>query len=66
MFIKIEAGLVVLAAVLAFAVPKLGSRGFEALERTSGMMAERCRKRTQAFLPQNFLISTDAFRAIGG
>ena len=33
MFSEIEAGLTVLALMLAFTVPKLGSRWFEALER---------------------------------
>ena len=41
MFLKIEAGLAVLAVVLAFTVPKLGSRWFEAIERSFGRLAQR-------------------------
>lgn len=41
MFLKIEAALSVLALVLAFAVPKLGSRWFEAIERSFGKLAQR-------------------------
>ncbi|HUZ47210.1 MAG TPA: hypothetical protein VMW54_11300 [Terriglobia bacterium] len=41
MFTAIEAGLVLLAVVLAFTVPKLGTRWFEALERGFGRLAER-------------------------
>jgi len=41
MFLEIEAGLCVLAVVLAFMVPKVGSRWFEALERTFGRLAQR-------------------------
>jgi len=41
MFLEIEAGLCVLAVVLAFTVPKLGSRWFEALERSFGKLAQR-------------------------
>jgi len=41
MFTAIEAGLVLLAAVLAFVVPNLGSRWFEALERGFSRLAER-------------------------
>ena len=41
MFSEIEAGLTVLALMLAFTVPKLGSRWFEALERGFGKLAER-------------------------
>ena len=41
MFLKIEAGLVVLALVLAFTVPNLGSRWFETLERSFGKLARR-------------------------
>ena len=41
MFLGIEAGLVALAVVLAFTVPKLGSHWFEALERAFGRLAER-------------------------
>ncbi|MCL5005774.1 MAG: hypothetical protein M1404_04510 [Acidobacteria bacterium] len=40
-FFEIEAGLTVLAVVLAFAVPTLGSRWFEALERRFGKLAEK-------------------------
>lgn len=36
MFLEIEAGLTVLAVVLAFAVPKLGWRWFEVVERSYG------------------------------
>jgi len=41
MFLEIEAGLCVLAVVLAFTVPNLGSRWFEALERSFGRLAQR-------------------------
>ncbi len=41
MFLKIEAALSVLALVLAFTVPKLGSRWFEAIERSFGKLAQR-------------------------
>ncbi len=41
MFIGMEAGLVVVAVVLAFTVPKLGSCWFEALERGFHRLAER-------------------------
>src|SRR5690348_17936802 len=41
MFLAIEAGLAVLALVLAFAVPDLGSRWFAALERTLGNLARQ-------------------------
>jgi len=41
MFLKIEAALSVLALVLAFAVPNLGSRWFEAIERSFGKLARR-------------------------
>jgi hypothetical protein len=41
MFLTIEAGLSVLALALAFTVPRLGSRWFEALERTFGKLAQR-------------------------
>ena len=41
MFSEIEAGLTVLALMLAFTVPKLDSRWFEALERAFGRLAER-------------------------
>ncbi len=43
MFLKIEAGLSVLALVLAFTVPNLGSRWFEALERNLGNLARQRR-----------------------
>lgn len=41
MFLEIEAGLAFLGLVLAFAVPNLGSRWFEAIERTFGGLAKR-------------------------
>jgi hypothetical protein len=41
MILAIEAGLVVLVLALALTVPKLGSRWFEALERTFGKLARR-------------------------
>ena len=41
MFLAIEAGLTVLALALAFTVPKLGSRWFEALERNLGSLARQ-------------------------
>jgi len=41
MFLKIEAALSVLALVLAFAVPNLGSRWFEAVEQRFGKLAEK-------------------------
>ena len=41
MFLAIEAGLVVVAVVLAFTVPNLGSRAFEAIERSFGRLARR-------------------------
>ena len=41
MFLKIEAALVVLALILAFAVPTLGSLWFEAIERSFGKLARR-------------------------
>ena len=41
MFLKIEAGRVVLAVMLAFKVPRLGSRWFEALGRSFGKLALR-------------------------
>ena len=41
MFLEIEAGLTILAVVLAFVAPKLGSSWFEALERSFGKLAER-------------------------
>jgi hypothetical protein len=41
MFLKIEAGLSVLALVLALTVPNLGSRWFEAIERSFGKLAKR-------------------------
>jgi hypothetical protein len=41
MFLLIEAGLCVLALVLAFTVPNLGSRWFEAIERSFGKLAKR-------------------------
>src|SRR5579875_570979 len=41
MFLKIEAGLSVLALVLAFTVPELGSRWFEAIEQSFGRLAKR-------------------------
>jgi hypothetical protein len=41
MLLVIEAGLVVLALVLAFKVPNLGSRWFETLERNLGRLARR-------------------------
>jgi hypothetical protein len=40
-FLVIEAGLTVLALVLAFTVPTLGSRWFEAIERSFGKLAKR-------------------------
>ena len=40
-FLAIEAGLTVLVLVLAFAVPNLGSRWFEAIERSFGKLAQR-------------------------
>lgn len=43
MFLAIEAGLVVLALVLAFTVPNLGSRWFEFLERNLGNLARQRR-----------------------
>src|SRR5690348_17176816 len=43
MFLEIEAGLSVLALVLALTVPNLGSRWFEALERTLGNLARQRR-----------------------
>ena len=43
MVLAIEAGLVVLALVLAVTVPNLGSRWFEALERTFGNLARQRR-----------------------
>src|SRR5690242_15912886 len=41
MFLEIEAGLAVLALVLALTVPNLGSRWFEKLERSFGKLARR-------------------------
>ena len=41
MFLAIEGGLVVLAVVLAFTIPDLGSRWFEALERNLGNLARQ-------------------------
>jgi hypothetical protein len=41
MALAIEAGLTVISLVLAFTVPKLGSRWFEALERNFGKLAKR-------------------------
>jgi len=41
MFLEIEAGLVLLALVLALTAPDLGSRWFEALERSFGKLARR-------------------------
>jgi|SRR5579884_162761 len=41
MFLLIEAGLSVLALVLAFTVPELGSRWFEAIEQSFGRLAKR-------------------------
>jgi len=41
MFLEIEAGLAVLAVALAFIAPNLGSRWFEALERTFGSLAKK-------------------------
>ncbi len=41
MFLAIEAGLTVLALVLALSVPKLGARWFEAIERRFGNLARR-------------------------
>ena len=41
MFLAIEAGLVLLALVLAFMVPNLGWRWFEAIERSFGKLAQR-------------------------
>jgi hypothetical protein len=41
MLLAIEAGLCVLALVLAFTVPNLGSRWFEAIERSFGKLARR-------------------------
>ncbi len=41
MFLAIEAGLTVLALVLAFTVPNLGSRWFEAIEKSFGKLARR-------------------------
>jgi hypothetical protein len=41
MFLAIEAGLVVLAVVLAFTIPNLGSRWFDALERNLGNLARQ-------------------------
>jgi hypothetical protein len=41
MFLAIEACLSVLAVVLAFTVPEMGSRSFEALERPFGKLARR-------------------------
>lgn len=41
MFLEIEAGLAVLVLVLALTVPNLGSRWFEALERSFGKLAKR-------------------------
>jgi hypothetical protein len=41
MFLKIEAGLSVLALVLALTVPNLGSHWFEAIERSFGRLARR-------------------------
>jgi hypothetical protein len=41
MFLSIEAGLVVLALALAFTVPNLGSRWFQALERSLGNLARQ-------------------------
>jgi len=43
MFLKIEAGLAALTLVLAFAVPKLGGRWFERLERILGNLARQRR-----------------------
>jgi hypothetical protein len=43
MFLAIEGGLVVLAVVLAFTIPNLGSRRFEALERNLGNLARQRR-----------------------
>ncbi len=39
MFLAIEAGLTVLALLLALTVPKLGARWFEAAERSLGKLA---------------------------
>ena len=41
MFLEIEAGLAVLALVLALTVPNLGSRWFDAIERNFGKLARR-------------------------
>jgi len=41
MFLEIEAGLVLLALVLALTAPQLGSRWLEALERSFGKLAKR-------------------------
>jgi hypothetical protein len=41
MFLKIEAGLAIVALVLGFTVPRLGSRWFEAIERIFGKLAQR-------------------------
>ena len=41
MFLAIEAGLTVLALVLALTVPSLGSRWFDAIERSFGKLAKR-------------------------
>jgi len=41
MFLEIETGMVILAVALAFVVPNLGSRWFEALERSFGNLARR-------------------------
>ncbi|HET9177512.1 MAG TPA: hypothetical protein VFQ24_04055 [Terriglobia bacterium] len=43
MFLAIEAGLIVLALALALTVPNLGSRWFDALERTFGNLARQHR-----------------------
>src|SRR5574337_1578566 len=41
MLLAVEAGLSVLALVLAFAAPNLGSRWFEAFEKSFGKLAQR-------------------------
>jgi hypothetical protein len=41
MFLEIDVGLTILAVVLAFALPQLGSRFFEAIERSFGKLAKR-------------------------
>jgi hypothetical protein len=41
MFLEIDIGLSILAVLLAFTLPKLGSRQFEAIERSFGRLAKR-------------------------